>query len=481
MVTSSVAGEGKTTVATNLALSMAQTGMRTLLIETDLRKPRVSKSLGIPRTPGLTDYILNREPLDGCIRDMSDLLMGSLSHNAMKEDAIPGIEYLNILPAGKIERNPSEIIAGKKMDSLIEILKERYDIIIFDSAPVIQATDSVVLASKVETNLIVYYQGKISRNTLRRAKNQLELLKSSVLGVVINGMRADISADYVDYRYKYDYLYSYGESHEADESTTILGRTKSIFLRRQSNAHLTFLQRLKKAPIILFCMVAMLIIIGAIFTSRQQKLQVVQPQEKVETPANHPIKQDTIKAEVPAKLKELQKQYQIEKSENIKTPVKVPIPTPSTKYEEVKKEDTVIELGLNQPYTIQIDRISNRAKASNRVQKLREFGLSAFLTPDYSIEKNYLVCIDNFRNRPQAESAITQLQFADISGNFKVLYLPYSIKMESAKFTKNNFYSYKYHVNGSNYYFAGSFKNISTANLFRKNEIIFSECPIVKR
>jgi len=485
MVTSSVAGEGKTTVATNLALSMAQTGLRTLLIETDLRKPRVSKTLGIDRTPGLTDYILNREPLDGCIRDMSDLLMGSLSHNAMKEDAIPGIEYLNILPAGKIERNPSEIIAGKKMDALIEILKERYDIIIFDSAPVIQATDSVVLASKVDTNLIVYYQGKISRNTLRRAKNQLELLKSSVLGIVINGMRADISADYVDYRYKYDYLYSYGESHDVDENLSIPGRIKSQFLRPQSNAHLTFLQRLKKAPLILLCMVATLIIIGAIFTSRQQKLNVIQPQQEVETTTNQPVIPDTIKPVVPAKLKELQKQYQIEKNEDPKVTSKAPIieqsKDTSTKYQDVETEDNIIKLGLNQPYTIQVDKISNRAKASNRVQELRDFGLSAYLTPDYSAEKNYLVCIDNFNSRPQAESAITQLQFSDIKGNFKVLFLPYSIRIELSKFTQNNFYSYKYNENGNNYYFAGSFKNLSTANLFRKSEIIFRECSIVKR
>ena len=481
MVTSSVAGEGKTTVATNLALSMAQTGLRTLLIETDLRKPRVSKSLGINRIPGLTDYILNREPLEGCIRDMSDLLMGSLSHNAMKEDAIPGIEYLNILPAGKIERNPSEIIAGKKMDMLIETLKEQYDIIIFDSAPVIQATDSVVLASKVDTNLIVYYQGKISRNTLRRAKNQLELLKSSVLGIVINGMRADISADYIDY--KYDYLYSYGESHDATENISIWNRLKSIFLRPQSNAHLTFSQRLIKVPILLTCMITILIIFSIIFTLRQQRQQITPNKTVIEKSSQQISRPDTTitSSPVPAKLKELQKQYQVDNQKKQNKSVMQEVPKATTKYKEIQTDLSIIDLELNLPYTIQVDKINSKIKASNRVLELRELGLPAYLTPDYSVEKNYILCIDNFNSRPQAESAITQLQFADISGNFKVLYLPYSIQVDQSKFTKNNFFSYKYHEFGNNYYFAGSFKNISTANLFRKSEIPFHKCYIVKR
>ncbi|MBN2280619.1 MAG: polysaccharide biosynthesis tyrosine autokinase [Candidatus Marinimicrobia bacterium] len=495
MVTSSVAGEGKTTVATNLALSMAQTGLRTLLIETDLRKPRVSKSLGIERTPGLTDYILNREPLQGCIRDMSDLLMGSLSQNAMKEDAIPGIEYLNILPAGKIERNPSEIIAGKKMDQLIETLKEQYDIIIFDSAPVIQATDAVVLASKVDTNLIVYYQGKISRNTLRRAKNQLELLKSSVLGVVINGMRADISADYIDYKYKYDYLYSYGESHDLLEEVSLWSRFKSIFMRPQSNAHLTFFHRLKLAPMSLTFLVMVLVLIGVIFTKNQHVTRDLDSSPIPENQIPTQSKTQPQKAEnneisatnknpqtpVPEKIKELQKQYQLETAEKLTTQSS----QTKTKLSDDKKKEMIseeiTELNLNLPYTIQIDKYSSKVKATNRLQKLREAGLLAYLTPDYSAEKSYIVCIDNFSSRPQAEKAIAQLQFSNITGNYKVLYLPFSVQISPSEFNKNNFYNYQLYENGSHYYFAGSFKNLFTANLFQKSETNYHQNSIVKR
>ncbi|MFP4547179.1 MAG: GumC family protein, partial [Fidelibacterota bacterium] len=308
LVTSSVAGEGKTTTATNLALSMAQTGLRTLLVEADLRKPRVSKTLGIERVPGLTDYILNREPLEGCIRDMSDLLMGSLGQDTMKEDAIPGIEYLNILPAGKIERNPSEIIAGKKLDTLIKTVREQYDIVIFDSAPIIQATDTVVLASKVDTNLIVYYQGKISRHTLRRAKNQLELIKSSVLGIVINGMRADISSDYVDYKYRYDYLYSYGD-HDQLEETGWLSKIKAVFIKPETNIHHTFISRFKKLPV--FFVIALIFLFGLIGlyrinASKNEKSEELQTVKSPSPPASVNQTQTS-----PEKLKELQEQHNI--------------------------------------------------------------------------------------------------------------------------------------------------------------------------
>ena len=240
---------------------------------------------------------------------------------------------------------------------------------------------------------------------------------------------------------------------------------------------------MKKAPIILVCLIAVLIIIGAIFTSKQQKLHAVRSQPVLKNSVQQKVQPETTKTQtpVPAKVKELQKQYKVKQDEKPVNPITKKSTDTTTKYEEVKIDDSILELGLNLPYTIQVDEFTNKAKASNKVKELRDFGLPAYLTPDYSVEKNYIVCIDNFSNRPQAESAITQLQFADITGNFKVLYLPYSINLDQSKFIKNNFYSYKYHGNGSNYYFVGSFKNISTANLFRKSEISFRECSIVKR
>ncbi|HCL00350.1 MAG TPA: hypothetical protein DHW42_09655, partial [Candidatus Marinimicrobia bacterium] len=250
MVTSSVAGEGKTTIAVNLAVSMAQIGLKTLLVETDLRKPRISKLFGIEREPGLTDVILRRDDLDSAIRTMSDLMMGTMASDTFRTDNIPGIEYLNILTAGKHEHNPSEIISSKLMDKLISDLEERYDLIIFDSAPVIQATDSTVLGAKVDAVVLVYYQGKISRGTLHRAKNQLEMLKSDVLGIAINGMKADVSADYADYRYGYEYQYSYGDTKQGISQNKVVKFFNKIFIKQQEGLHATIFDRINKFRVI---------------------------------------------------------------------------------------------------------------------------------------------------------------------------------------------------------------------------------------
>jgi len=132
------------------------------------------------------------------------------------------------------------------MDNVIADLKERYDLIIFDTAPVIQATDSTVLASKVDTTVLVYYQGKISRGTLRRSKNQLEMLKADVLGVAINGMKADVSADYADYRYGYEYQYSYGDTKDTVQKNKIQEFLEKIFINQQEGLHLTIVDRIRK-------------------------------------------------------------------------------------------------------------------------------------------------------------------------------------------------------------------------------------------
>ncbi len=485
LVTSSVAGEGKTTTATNLALSMAQTGLRTLLVEADLRKPRVSKTLGIERVPGLTDYILNRESLDGCIRHMSDLLMGSLGHNAMKEDAIPGIEYLNILPAGKIERNPSEIIAGKKLDTLIQTVKEQYDIIIFDSAPIIQATDAVVLASKVDTNLIVYYQGKISRNTLRRAKNQLELLKSSGLGIVINGMRADISSDYVDYKYKYDYLYSYGENENLEEPG-FFGKINRLFIEPETNIHHTFLSRLKKMP--LFLMIAFLSLFGLlglliVRANKSNDSEKFQPNTSQEQTAL----KEAIPDSTPEKLRELQQQHNLTPAANhSKQPGKSPEKDPEIHTSRSAKpmyhsldDNQIIDTGINAGYTFQILRTTDRSLARRKVKQLRSKGLKSFMTIDFSNPeiKHYLVCLELFDSRPQAENAIPMLKKTGLSGDFKIKYLPFSISLKKENFDKNN----PYHFKINSLYLAGAFNNNFTANIFRKSIEKLHQNDIAKR
>ncbi|MDA0748675.1 MAG: polysaccharide biosynthesis tyrosine autokinase, partial [bacterium] len=211
-VTSSSNQEGKSTTISNLAITLAQAGNRVLLIDGDLRRPTISRIFGLEREPGITDVILGNYAWREVIRTVTDIMVGGLG----MEDIMmtPGMDNLNIITSGTIPPNPSEIIDTRRMTEFIAEVRELYDIILIDSPPVLQATDATILGTKVDGVLLVYKIGQVSRSALRRAKLQLDNVNVSVLGVVINGLRADASEDFRDLRY-YSY-YSYGNETEDD-------------------------------------------------------------------------------------------------------------------------------------------------------------------------------------------------------------------------------------------------------------------------
>ena len=528
MVTSSVASEGKTTIAVNLAVSMAQIGLNTILVEADLRKPRISKLFGIDREPGLTDVVLRRDDLDSVIRTMSDLMMGTMATDTFRTDNIPGIEYLNILTAGKHERNPSEIIASKVMDKVISDLKERYDLIIFDTAPVIQATDSTVLASKVDTTLLTYYQGKISRGTLRRSKNQLEMLKADVLGVCINGMRADVSADYADYRYGYEYQYSYGDKKELVQKNKILEFLEKTFVNQQEGLHSTILDRIRKWRVaaVLGAIIALFsgscVITGGIKSCVQEKSRTVITETQSLIDSTYDMIPEAIVSEfepetvVPEELKNLQEQYNVQKQtiveqassmqesiksvspgtqfENVilpptlrdKAPVRpviqqtmttqLPIlrPLPAEEIARIKR------LIPSTPYSIRIASTGSLANAKNYTLSFIQEGLNdVFITVEFTgpNSKQYIVCYGNYQKESEANQKLLELQFLGFEGEFVPVNLPYSILLgeyrteDQAKSSQRNYtdvkdYTYLKSNQSAVASLAGAFASEDIANLF---------------
>lgn len=464
MVTSSVASEGKTTIAVNLAVSMAQIGLNTILVEADLRKPRISKLFGIEREPGLTDVVLRRDDLDSVIRTMSDLMMGTMATDTFRTDNIPGIEYLNILTAGKHERNPSEIIASRIMDNVIADLKERYDLIIFDTAPVIQATDSTVLASKVDTTLLVYYQGKISRGTLRRSKNQLEMLKADVLGVAINGMKADVSADYADYRYGYEYQYSYGDSKEILQKNKIREFLEKIFINQQEGLHLTILDRVRKWRVAA-ALAAIIAFIGGscVITSNlkscvndKQQTTVVKPHPLIDT--THEMKPEAIvtdnKPEITIPIELVEQASSIQDSikalpQEILPATIVPQAIPSNNQRTkpviqqpvqvrpavsrplpVMENAPIQQLMPSTPYSIRIANTNSLTDAKKYTSSYIRQGLNdVFVTVEFTgpASKRYIVCYGNYADESAAEQKSMELQFLGFEGDFTIVNLPYAI------------------------------------------------------
>jgi Mrp family chromosome partitioning ATPase/uncharacterized protein involved in exopolysaccharide biosynthesis len=205
-LTSSSLMEGKTTTAINLAIAMAQLGRKTLLVETDLRRPIAHHAFGIPRDPGLAEVILGNKSWGECIRSATDLMLGPLGlENLM---ASPNIDKLHILTSGTPPPNPTEFLNSQRMTELIGTFRQEFDLVIFDCSPILPVTDAAILASKMDGTLIVYRVGQTPRVAIRRAKALLENVRAKVLGIILTGVRAEVSPDYEELEY---YRYAYGQ------------------------------------------------------------------------------------------------------------------------------------------------------------------------------------------------------------------------------------------------------------------------------
>lgn len=184
LVTSVGPSEGKSTVSANLAVAWAQAGRRVVIVGCDLRKPVLHQMFGLANTPGLTGHLTGQAKLDEVI----------------KPSAIKG---LDVLVAGPVPPNPAEILQSQVMVATIEKLRDRYDIVIFDGAPVIAVTDAAVMASKVDGTMLVVRAHEVPKDVALHAKTLLDQANANLLGVVLNGVRPQDQRNY-QYYYYYD-------------------------------------------------------------------------------------------------------------------------------------------------------------------------------------------------------------------------------------------------------------------------------------
>ena len=209
VLTSSSPQEGKTTASINLAITMAQAGNKVLLIDGDFRRPVISKIFGIPSLPGLTDAILGNYKWRDVVRSITDVMMGKMT---MEEIMVsPGLDNLYIMTCGTIAPNPSELVSTQINADVINEAREEYDLVIIDAPPVLAATDAAIWGTKADGVVIVYQVGKVARGALKRAKAQIDNVKARIIGVVLNGLKAEISPDY---EYHDKYYYYYGSEHK---------------------------------------------------------------------------------------------------------------------------------------------------------------------------------------------------------------------------------------------------------------------------
>jgi capsular exopolysaccharide synthesis family protein len=192
LVTSPGPGEGKSTTVANLAITFAQMGTKTVLMDTDFRRPILHSILGLEKEIGITNYLVGKAPLEMVI----------------KKTPVPN---LDLITCGVIPPNPSELLASEKMKVFLEQLKAKYQMILFDSPPVIAVTDAAVLSLLLDGVVLVASARETSQQALARAKTLLENVKAKILGVVLNKMEA--KSTYGSYYYYYYYHY-YGDRKE---------------------------------------------------------------------------------------------------------------------------------------------------------------------------------------------------------------------------------------------------------------------------
>lgn len=241
-LTSASHQEGKSTTTANLAMTLAQAGNRVLLVDGDLRRPTIARIFGLDREPGLTDVILGNYTWREVVRTVTDIMVGGLG----MEDIMmtPGMDNLNIITSGLIPPNPAEITDSRRMTEFLAEVKDAYDVVLVDSPPTLQATDATIIGTRVDGVILVYKIGQVSRSALHRAKLQLDAVNVPVLGIVINGLRAEVSEDFRDLRY-YSY-YSYG-SQDSDQSTNPIIREFNRAKRRANSAWNSLKERMQPA------------------------------------------------------------------------------------------------------------------------------------------------------------------------------------------------------------------------------------------
>lgn len=166
LVTSSEPAEGKTTILVNLAISFSEEGKSVLIIDSDLRKPKIHKFFEIESYPGLTEILLGSKKLEEVIKNINT--------------------HFNVIASGSLPKDPLKLLGTPMMKDFVNSLKPKFDVILFDSPPVLSAADAVLISKFVDGVIFVLNSGFVKEDIVKRAKERFEKFKVNVLGMVMN-------------------------------------------------------------------------------------------------------------------------------------------------------------------------------------------------------------------------------------------------------------------------------------------------------
>jgi capsular exopolysaccharide synthesis family protein len=184
VITSSLPGEGKSTIISNLAVAMAKSGKRVIIVDCDLRKPTIHKKFLQSNSQGLTNILVQDKKILEVINTTN-------------------VPNLYIIPSGPIPPNPSELIGSKNMKDILNELNKLFDVVLIDTPPVLYISDAQILSALSQGTIIVSSYGKSEKNQLLNAKENIEKVGGKILGVVINKIPEKYNGDYKNY-YSYE-------------------------------------------------------------------------------------------------------------------------------------------------------------------------------------------------------------------------------------------------------------------------------------
>lgn len=191
LVTSSGPGEGKSTTAANLALSIAETGKSVLLIDCDLRKPSVHKKFKISNEKGVTNFLLGEVTFEQATKVYKNKLF--------------------IMTAGTIPPNPAEMLSSNKLKNFLKKVSDQFDMVIIDSPPVMAVTDAQILSTITDGVILVITSGQTEKAMAIKAKESLKKVNANIIGVVLNRLKEENGKSY-----GYGYYYYYNEDEDGE-------------------------------------------------------------------------------------------------------------------------------------------------------------------------------------------------------------------------------------------------------------------------
>ena len=186
-VTSPTPGDGKSTLTTNLAVTIAQSGKTILLIDADLRKPRQHKIFGVDNKVGLSNVVVGEMDPQETVQTFAE------------------VPNLSLITSGPRPANPSELLSSQRFHDMVEMLRDQYDFVLIDSPPILAVSDPGAIAPRVDGVLLTFRVHKKARPLAIQAKNALLQRGGNVIGVVVNGVGGDIDTGYKYYGYRYNY------------------------------------------------------------------------------------------------------------------------------------------------------------------------------------------------------------------------------------------------------------------------------------